>query len=211
MPKTKEAGARGRGPGARVRTHRMEGLEQVRALSHPLRLRLLELFAQRPRTTKQAAEEMGEAPTRLYHHVAALERAGLVRLRETRRIRGATEKYFEAVAHRFEVSEPAVAELGQKRARRDRAAMGFVVFDQARNELVRVLASDDVPEAMLAIRGVLLLSPARAKRLEKQLLELLEGLRSRPRRESGRGSRAKLRRYSLTLALLPADPGGNES
>src|SRR5918911_101299 len=78
-----------------------EGLEQLRALSHPLRLRLLELFARRPMTTKQAAEELGEPPTRLYHHVAALERAGLVRLRETRQNRGTTEKYFETVANRF--------------------------------------------------------------------------------------------------------------
>src|SRR5437763_15673776 len=71
-----------------AQTFRITGMEEVRALSHPLRLRLLELFAERPRTTKQAAEVLGEAPTRLYHHVAALEKAGLVRLRETRRKRG---------------------------------------------------------------------------------------------------------------------------
>jgi DNA-binding transcriptional ArsR family regulator len=64
-----------------VRRHKMEGLEQVRALSHPLRLELVELFATRPMTTKQAADAMHEAPTRLYHHVAALENAGLIRLR----------------------------------------------------------------------------------------------------------------------------------
>jgi DNA-binding transcriptional ArsR family regulator len=64
-----------------VRRHKMEGLEQVRALSHPLRLELVELFATRPMTTKQAADAMHKAPTRLYHHVAALENAGLIRLR----------------------------------------------------------------------------------------------------------------------------------
>ena len=37
----------------------------------------MELFAEAPRTTKQVAELLGEPPTRLYHHVAALERAGL--------------------------------------------------------------------------------------------------------------------------------------
>src|ERR1051326_7711550 len=72
------------------------GLDQVRALAHPLRLRLLELFARQPRTAKQAAEVLGEPPTRLYHHVAALERAGLIRLKETRQNRGTTEKYYEA-------------------------------------------------------------------------------------------------------------------
>ena len=54
-------------------TRQTAGLEQMRALSHPLRLRLLELFAERPRTTKQAAEALGEPTTKLYHHVAAHE------------------------------------------------------------------------------------------------------------------------------------------
>jgi DNA-binding transcriptional ArsR family regulator len=152
---------------ASARSHRMKGLEQVRALSHPLRLELLELFAVRPRTTKQAAEQMGESPTRLYHHVAALERAGLIRLRETRRNRGATEKYFEPAAQRFLTGAKASG-LVRKAARRDRAAMGFVVFDQARNELVSALASSTnaASDPLLAIRGVLRMSRGAAGRLK---------------------------------------------
>src|SRR5438874_10330090 len=74
------------------------GIAEMRALAHPLRLRLLELFAEQPRTTKQVAELLDQPPTRLYHHVAALERAGLLRLTETRKNRGTTEKWYEAVA-----------------------------------------------------------------------------------------------------------------
>src|SRR3982751_5112700 len=113
MPKKKET------------TSRPAGLEQMRALSHPLRIRLLELFAEKPRTTKQAAEVLGEAPTRLYHHVAALERAGLIRLRETRPVRGAVEKYFEATAKRYVADEESLRDPAHKR---DLAAMGLVVF-----------------------------------------------------------------------------------
>src|ERR687885_2239721 len=86
------------------------GLDQVRALAHPLRLRLLELFVRQPMTTKQAAEALGEPPTKLYHHVAALERAGLVRLRETRPNRGTTEKYFETVSGQLAASPAAIPE-----------------------------------------------------------------------------------------------------
>jgi DNA-binding transcriptional ArsR family regulator len=200
MPKTKESGTAGR-------THRMEGLEQVRALSHPLRLRLLELFAQCPRTTKQAAEELGEAPTRLYHHVAALERAGLVRLRETRRNRGTTEKYFEAVANRFMGGAQQAAALGEKGA----AAVGVVLFDQARNELVRALASGaaDAPHPLMAVRGVLRLSKREATQLKKELLELLKRLQSVRAHVQGSKSRSARSRYSLTIALLPTDQGSD--
>jgi DNA-binding transcriptional ArsR family regulator len=190
----------------------MKGLEQVRALSHPLRLKLLELFAVRPRTTKQAAEQMGESPTRLYHHVAALERAGLIRLRETRRNRGATEKYFEPAAERF-LTGAESSGLGGKAARRDRAAMGFVVFDQARNELVSALASgtNAASDPLLAIRGVMRMSRGAAKRLKKDLLGLLEQFHGKNARTVKSRRSGTRRRYSLTLALLPAAPIGNES
>src|SRR5215470_15863362 len=79
---------------------------ELRALAHPLRLRILELFAEAPRTTKQVADLLGEPPTRLYHHVAALERAGLLKLKETRKNRGTVEKWYEAVARSFDGQTP---------------------------------------------------------------------------------------------------------
>lgn len=173
------------------------GLEQVRALAHPLRLRLLELFAQQPRTAKQAAEVLGEPPTRLYHHVAALERAGLIRLKETRQNRGTTEKYYEASKSLGPYGKEAV---GDKTARRDLASMGFVVFDQARNELVKALASDDAPDNLIAIRGVFRLTQKEARELGKELVGILKSLRTREK-----PSRAKKRRYAVTIALVPTE------
>jgi DNA-binding transcriptional ArsR family regulator len=207
--KPEKVGKAGRGPRKAGRSRPMGGLEQVRALSHPLRLRLFELFAERPRTTKQAAEALGEAPTRLYHHVAALEKAGLVRLRETRRKRGTTEKYFEVVEERGGMAAPPAA-LAGKSYQRDLTAMAFVVFDQARNELVQALAAGTAqgPPPMLAVRGVLHLSPHAAKRLRKELKELLGRLTIDQQRAPGSRSRRQLGRYALTLALVPTGPVG---
>jgi len=87
----------------------IETLEQFKALAHPLRQRILEDFARAPKTTKQVAEGLGEKPTRLYHHVHALERAGLIRLVETRPNRGTVEKYFSTVATRFQVDPQRIA------------------------------------------------------------------------------------------------------
>src|SRR3954468_24369892 len=88
-----------RGPGA---PELQANVAELRALAHPLRLRILELFAEAPRTTKQVAEMLGQPPTRLYHHVAALERAGLLVLKETRPNRGVVEKWYEAVARQMQ-------------------------------------------------------------------------------------------------------------
>jgi DNA-binding transcriptional ArsR family regulator len=175
-------------------------LEQVRALSHPLRLKLLEMFARGPMTTKQAAAELGEPPTRLYHHVAALERAGLVRLRETRQNRGTTEKYFEIASRPMLSSSAALA--GSTPA--DHAAMGMVVFEQARTELVRALAAGlgDGTLPFVAVRGLFALSPSAARELADELTALLRRLAERRGGEAG-ASDGEVRRYSLTVALIP--------
>lgn len=188
-------------------TSRPAGLEQMRALSHPLRVRLLELFGECPRTTKQAAEALGESPTKLYHHVAALERAGLVRLRETRQNRGTTEKYFEVAQSQLLAKTDDAALL---RDEATQAAIGVVLFDQAREELVRALSSSPRPGTVVAVRGILRLSRAEAKRLKKELVALLTRA-SRTPDESAPKSRTRRRRYTLTIALLPADRDGGEA
>ena len=89
-------------------------LEQVRVLADPLRLRIVEQLCQEESTTKQVAESLGEKPTKLYHHVEALEKVGLIRQTRTRRNRGTLERYYLAVARKFKAdaslfSEPAAA------------------------------------------------------------------------------------------------------
>ena len=100
-----------------IEVYTMTDLEQVKVLADPLRLRILENLCDGPRTTKQVAELLGEKPTRLYHHVDALERVGLIRLSETRQVRGTVEKYYKAVA-RLIHADPSVFS-GTKGEQRD--------------------------------------------------------------------------------------------
>jgi len=84
-------------------TMMLKDLEQVKIFAHPLRARLVEVFAEKPRTAKQVAEIIGQKPTKLYHHVEALERVGLIKLVKTQKKRGTLEKYYRTVAKRFSV------------------------------------------------------------------------------------------------------------
>src|SRR5258706_12508749 len=125
-------GARAGSAGA-VARERRRVVAELRALAHPLRLKLFELFAEHPRTTMQVATLLGEPPTRLYHHVNALERAGLVRLRETRPNRGTIEKYYASVVGGMKGA--AAGGLGQSAAagRSARAAAARVGGQAARD------------------------------------------------------------------------------
>src|SRR3954447_7360341 len=110
---------------------------ELRALAHPLRLRIMELFAEGPRTTKQVAELLGQPPTRLYHHVAALERAGLIRLKETRKNRGTVEKWYESISRTM-----GSGAISGKRGRGDPAAKKAVVMtvlEQSRQEVMHAM------------------------------------------------------------------------
>src|SRR3954468_18978626 len=104
----------------------------LRALAHPLRLRMMELFSEQPRTTKQVADILRQPPTRLYHHVAALERAGLLVLKETRQNRGAVEKWYTGVARQLGTS---TRRAGSRASRR---AVAATVLDQAKQEVLSV-------------------------------------------------------------------------
>src|SRR4051812_28676001 len=108
----------------------------LRALAHPLRLRMMELFAESPKTTKQVADLLGQPPTRLYHHVAALERAGLLVLKETRQNRGAVEKWYAGVSQQIQTSLKRAK--GTSASRTVRRALAATVLEQAKQEIMTV-------------------------------------------------------------------------
>jgi DNA-binding transcriptional ArsR family regulator len=118
-------------------------LAQIRALANPLRLRILAVLGE-PRTTKQVAGLLGEKPTKLYHHVQVMERAGLVRLTDRRPKRGTVEKYYQAVATLFEagpgIFAPPAGARG--RARSGREAMLVALLETAREEVAAHFADD---------------------------------------------------------------------
>ena len=75
--------------------------DQLRALGHPARMRLLLSIGAEGATVSQLATRLGTNKGNVAHHLAVLERSGLVRRGRTRTVRGGTEQYFERVARRI--------------------------------------------------------------------------------------------------------------
>ena len=169
----------------------------LRALAHPLRLRMMELFAEAPKTTKQVADILGQPPTRLYHHVAALERSGLLVLKEKRKNRGAVEKWYVGISQQIHGR----ADKG-KSARR---AVAATVLEQAKQELISRPAG--AKEAALLARVVLALPPSQIPAIRKRLFDAVQSLRRKSQR-SGAGSTPKksaqdCERWAVTVAFAP--------
>jgi DNA-binding transcriptional ArsR family regulator len=193
------------GPGAPPLT---PGVAEIRALAHPLRLRLMELFAETPRTTKQIADLLGEPPTRLYHHVAALERAGLVRLKETRQNRGTTEKWYEATAPTMGswAVRPSGVKSRSKRESAARRALAMSVLTQSRQEMVAAMAVRGRERPILG-RVVVVASAARLAELRRRLFNLLkETLEEFESEDQTADATAEVDRWALTLTFAPVSP-----
>ena len=173
-------------------------LDQLRALAHPLRLRMMELFAEGPRTTKQVAQQLGEPPTKLYHHANALERAGLLKLSRTRPNRGAVEKWYEASGSLISGRQA----TGSRPMQQAISGLAAVALEQAGREVE--LALRTAPGGRpLVMRVTVNANEKRIAAIRKRLLQLLTELR-----DSGSGEKRlaarDAKRWTLTVAFVPA-------
>lgn len=89
---------------------------QFKALAHSFRQRLLFALGERPATISQLAVALSARKGNVAHHLKVLREAEMVRVVETRRVRGGTEQYYERSARRIEVAgrdaAPIAAMLG---------------------------------------------------------------------------------------------------
>lgn len=183
--------------------HVIERVEGLRALSDPLRLRILEVLCGRPRTTRQVADVLGEGPTRLYHHVDALERAGLIRLVATRPKRGTLEKYYQAVARQFRAAAGLLPGAPEPGDGDHWASLGAQLLEMTSRELRRrageaeEAAPDQVIFARVEARG----SAESLRRLRDRIEALLGDVEALDP-EGGPDEEGML----LTLALYPRRP-----
>jgi DNA-binding transcriptional ArsR family regulator len=189
-------------------------LAQVRVLADPLRLRMLGVFARGSHTTMQVAEELGEKPTRLYHHVAALLRAGVIELTETRPNRGTVERYYQAVAPGFHVDDSLLTP-GSKPPAASRALTGVVaaILDSTRDELARVAQSPTAKlssDAPLVARALVVDSQEGIDALRAKLAALLES-RTREKRIPAARKSPDQRTYALTIAFYPVPQQGDHA
>lgn len=85
-----------------------------RALADPLRIRLFELLAGKPRSAKELAELVELPADRLYHHLAQLEDGGLIEVAEYRKLRrGKVERVYAPAASEAPGDEASPVELAQ--------------------------------------------------------------------------------------------------
>ena len=186
---------------------------QVRALADPLRQKMLGAFAREPLTTKQVAACLGENPTKLYHHAGLLERAGLIRLVETRRKRGTTEKYYRAVAQQFAVERNLLAPVAAIAARGGPPTAPAAIFETAIRtasaELRQTLAAaatepgGDRSEKVMLLQTRVRATAAQVAALRKKIQAWASNLRTARHAKAGEGAATSMRAVQLVVYAVP--------
>ena len=142
--------------------------EQLRALGDDLRAKLVVLLRERAASTSELAEKLGLPKGTVGHHVKVLEKAGLIRVVRTRKVRAVTERYYGRTARLFlfKSSDDAGSE-----GVRDVAAASL------RTVAEEMLPSADDDRATFAVLRVRL-ADADALRFERRLEKLYREFRA---------------------------------
>ena len=156
-------------------------LEQFKAVSDPVRSRILAIIRTQPATAKQIADRLRLSPGAIGYHLRVLESAGLAQVVAKRVTNGIIAKYYTRTARIFMFDLP--PELV------GRGTVPLDIFNTARNELVEVIAENPVDDEdhPLAIGFPhARLSGERAREYAERLIQIQEDLLNEPPDPNGR-------------------------
>ena len=163
-----------------VAERRISDVETLKALSDPLRLRILELMTTgrgEAFTVKRLATALDVSQTKLYHHVNLLVERELIRPVGTRVVSGIIETSYRIAQLNVSLDRSLLA--GDSAELHD---MLTTIFDGAREDIERgirvgaiaVGEEAEAPKRLVLVKMLARLSPARAAELREQLKDLLQ-------------------------------------
>jgi DNA-binding transcriptional ArsR family regulator len=160
--------------------------QQLRALSDALRAKIVLLIRERAASISDLAETLSMPRGTVGHHVKVLERAGLIRVVRTRKVRALTEKYYGRVARLFVLQSDETLPDGMTEG-----SLSALMLRQAADELVASRPERD-QSALLHAR----LEPGDARRFQRRLNRLVADFRGAEKSDGDL--------YALALALFRA-------
>jgi DNA-binding transcriptional ArsR family regulator len=166
-------------------------MAHFKAMSDPMRARILAIILNEPATAKQLATRLGATPGAIGHHLHVLEEAGLAQVVARRLVRGIVAKYYTRTARLFVFDMPPDV-TGPH-------AMELDLLTRARDELAETLTSTTGDPCREASFVHVRLTPERALVYQARLTTLIDDLLQEPQNAEGTV-------YGLALALFESPP-----
>jgi DNA-binding transcriptional ArsR family regulator len=148
-----------RSDGGAPRTKRPATPDETRAMSHPLRLRIIRLLYDGPMSNRELATRLEQQPATVLHHVRTLLRTDfIVPAGERPGARGTTEKLYATTGKSWHLSVedgPSDLELGHAMLDAFMAELAEVGFEADSSRLALVITPERRLEMQLRIAEVL--------------------------------------------------------
>ena len=156
----------------------------LRALADPIRLRIVLLTEDEPRTVKELAAALELPQTGLYYHVKLLLKAGIIRVASRRMVSGIEERRYQAVATSWPAPPEKIGELTTSGVLTALLDVVDAEIDLAVREQPDVPAGDPSGPVPFLLFTRLALDRDDAKRVQKELEDIVKRYGQAPRRPS---------------------------
>lgn len=133
----------------------IEELAQAVSLLKPVRIEILRQMEE-PCTCPELADYFDESPQKIYYHVKALQKAGLVEKVNEKRVRGAIEGYYQAKARSYWLAPHLVGKVGETPLSNDQKSLQVLlhlaedVHDDIGKLANQAEVGEDVPSLSLS-------------------------------------------------------------
>ncbi|HVE91705.1 MAG TPA: helix-turn-helix domain-containing protein [Actinomycetota bacterium] len=178
-------------------TRSIEDLESLKAISDPIRMRILEELTDRELSVSEVAEALSTTRHRLYYHFRILEKLDLVRCVSTRTGSGIEERVYRASARQLGVSDSLSPSLLSGTV----AAVFDASFREAEAATRRTRSGRPRRDRMVLVRTAATLTPEEYRTFVRRLQELVSEF------DGGDGAASGGKRYGLLVALSPVVDG----
>ncbi len=153
-------------------------LEQIKALSSPYRISIVEAFNGEEATAKHISTKIGEPHSKVNYHIKLLAKVGLLQLVKESPKYGVIEKYYQPIAKSFIIDSKITNNMSEvdkfKSAVFDRISKDFI--ENSRNEAVEL-------SSKITYDGNIYLTVDEIKELNDKIAGLLEPYHDREETE----------------------------
>jgi DNA-binding transcriptional ArsR family regulator len=142
--------------------------QQFKAISDPLRSRILGIIQNQPATAKQIADNLKVSPGAIGHHLHVLEAAGLAQVVARRLVRGIVANYYTRTARIFKYDLP--------REVAGNISINLDIMATAFEELAEAEVNEEIDEQQCASFPHVRLSPERAAYYYERVNTLIDDI-----------------------------------
>lgn len=175
-------------------------LDEIKAVSHPYRVEILEAFNEDPMSAKQLSEILGEPHAKINYHIKILVAAGILELVEERVKSGIIEKYYLPKAKMVVIDKSILNSPVNESVAQTINQASLSLFEKVSEDYYRAAETNEVSSKHLRHYNEYYLTQEEAKEVMDAIeIKLNEILKNKKTKSDDSGKRP----YNFTTIAIP--------